>query len=184
MTATPPDRQAIREQLLKFKRKLENTLVGNFALSLNMDYVDTLQAAADLLAVPEGTPPRVLELARIAAGRNHVRWKEGTKKFRESGHKGTALIDCPHSDCVLVRAVPEAVPVSAAAPEHQFSARMQGTLTDYHIAPGGEGPLGAEWKNKPHRLLYDLLGEVQFLRARLAERDALPIPGAEGAKQP
>ncbi|MCW3062419.1 MAG: hypothetical protein JWQ02_4240 [Capsulimonas sp.] len=34
------------------------------------------------------------------------------------------------------------------------------SLDDYWKAPGGEGPLGAEWKNKPHRLLYDLLAAL------------------------
>ncbi len=29
-------------------------------------------------------------------------------------------------------------------------------LEDYRNAPSGIGPLAAGWKNKPHRLLYDL----------------------------
>jgi hypothetical protein len=66
--------------------------------------------------------------------------------------------------------------------EHQFSSRMQGSITDYHIAPGGEGPLATEWADKPHRLLYDLLGEIQALHASLerveAEREWRPIETA------
>ncbi len=46
---------------------------------------------------------RLRALAKDAAVRNHVRWKQGTKKFAESGHNGIALFDCPHPDCVLVR---------------------------------------------------------------------------------
>ncbi len=38
---------------------------------------------------------------------------------------------------------------------------------DYWKAPAGEGPQAATWKDKPHRLVYDLVGEVEFLRARL-----------------
>ena len=30
------------------------------------------------------------------------------------------------------------------------------SLDDYRNAPSGIGPLAAEWKDKPHRLLYDL----------------------------
>jgi len=29
-------------------------------------------------------------------------------------------------------------------------------LDDYRNAPSGVGPLAAEWKDKPHRLVYDL----------------------------
>jgi hypothetical protein len=29
-------------------------------------------------------------------------------------------------------------------------------LEDYRNAPSGDGPLAAQWKDKPHRLLYDL----------------------------
>ena len=30
------------------------------------------------------------------------------------------------------------------------------TTDDYRDAPSGIGPLAAEWKDKPHRLVYDL----------------------------
>lgn len=36
---------------------------------------------------------------------------------------------------------------------------------DYRIAPGGEGPQAYQWKDKPHRLVYDLCREVERLRA-------------------
>ena len=48
--------------------------------------------------------------------------------------------------------------------EHEFTVRMNGSIEDYHVAPGGDGPLADEWADKPHRLLYDLLGEIQALR--------------------
>jgi hypothetical protein len=35
---------------------------------------------------------------------------------------------------------------------------------DYRIAPGGDGPHAATWKDKPHRLIYDLCREVERLR--------------------
>jgi hypothetical protein len=42
----------------------------------------------------------------------------------------------------------------------------QGTTTDdYRNAPSGEGPLATEWADKPHRLVYDLCGEVEALQA-------------------
>lgn len=51
-----------------------------------------------------------------------------------------------------------------------IKARMQGSVHDYIIAHGGDGPLGAEWQNKPHRLIYDLCGTVQELEQ---QRDVL-----------
>jgi len=42
-------------------------------------------------------------------------------------------------------------------------------LSDYRRAPSGDGPLAAQWADKPHRLVYDLCGEVERLRARVAE---------------
>lgn len=35
---------------------------------------------------------------------------------------------------------------------------------NYRRAPSGEGPQAAEWKDKPHRLVYDLCGEIERLR--------------------
>lgn len=32
---------------------------------------------------------------------------------------------------------------------------------DYRNAPSGIGPLSAEWKDKPHRLIYDLCREIE-----------------------
>lgn len=67
--------------------------------------------------------------------------------------------------------------------EHQFTTRMKGSITDYHIAPGGDGPLGAEWEDKPHRLLYDVLGEVQYLRTQLRAAESA-IQKAHEAQTP
>jgi hypothetical protein len=36
---------------------------------------------------------------------------------------------------------------------------------DYRQAPGGDGPLAAQWADKPHRLVYDLCKEVERLQA-------------------
>lgn len=42
------------------------------------------------------------------------------------------------------------------------------SLTDYWIAPNGEGPIAAQWADKPHRLVYDLcrhiVGQGELLR--------------------
>ena len=35
---------------------------------------------------------------------------------------------------------------------------------DYRLAPGGEGPQAATWKDKPHRLVYDLCAEIERLQ--------------------
>lgn len=49
--------------------------------------------------------------------------------------------------------------------------------SDYRLAPSGEGPLAYVWDDKPHRLVYDLCGEVDALRAEILslsqERDRL-----------
>ena len=39
------------------------------------------------------------------------------------------------------------------------------TTTDYRNAPSNSGPLAAQWIDKPHRLIYDLCGEVERLWA-------------------
>lgn len=38
------------------------------------------------------------------------------------------------------------------------------TLDDYRNAPGGVGPLAAQWKDKPHRLVYDLCAVLEQAR--------------------
>lgn len=40
-------------------------------------------------------------------------------------------------------------------------------LDDYLNAPSGAGPLANEWKDKPHRLVYDLIAEIRNLRSKL-----------------
>ena len=50
-------------------------------------------------------------------------------------------------------------------------ARLNNSLADYWNAPGG-GPLHDEWTDKPHRLLYDLIGEVLHLRAEVTACEA------------
>lgn len=46
-------------------------------------------------------------------------------------------------------------------------------LNDYWSAPSGDSPLGAAWEDKPHRLLYDLIGEI----VRLSE--SMKLQGRE-----
>jgi len=50
-----------------------------------------------------------------------------------------------------------------------FRARMSpdSTLGDYWAAPSGAGNQAYQWSDKPHRLLYDLIGEVLHLRAEI-----------------
>lgn len=66
-------------------------------------------------------------------------------------------------------------------------ARMrEGASTeDYRKAMSGDGDthsLGYEWSDKPHRLVYDLCGEVDYLRAAIAaEREACAAKAREFA---
>ncbi len=53
---------------------------------------------------------------------------------------------------------------------------------DYRQAPSGKGTQAAEWTNKPHRLVYDLCGEIERLQATVAKlpktADGVPVvPG-------
>ena len=58
------------------------------------------------------------------------------------------------------------------------------TTDDYRNATGGEGEdefmsLGYEWSDKPHRLVYDLCGEVDYLKSELhtlQSGEAIVIP--------
>ena len=51
-----------------------------------------------------------------------------------------------------------------------MSGMMEGTTTkDYRNAIAGEGPRAYDWEDKPHRLVYDLCGEVEMLSAKLTE---------------
>jgi len=43
------------------------------------------------------------------------------------------------------------------------------TLGDYWAAPCEEGNQAYNWSDKPHRLLYDLIGEVMHLRAEIEQ---------------
>lgn len=37
-------------------------------------------------------------------------------------------------------------------------------VNNYMLAPGGGGPQASTWKDKPHRLVYDLCAEIKRLR--------------------
>lgn len=41
--------------------------------------------------------------------------------------------------------------------------RMPHRLEDYYEAPSGRGPLAGEWRDKPHRLLYELIKHIAWL---------------------
>lgn len=60
----------------------------------------------------------------------------------------------------------------------RLTARMAGRIGEIvtdeaRKAPGGKGEYAAMWADKPHRLVYDLCGEVDRMRSRLA--DALGV---------
>ncbi len=40
----------------------------------------------------------------------------------------------------------------------------------YRLAPSGEGELASQWKDKPHRLIYDLCLAVEQLRKEIEDR--------------
>ena len=52
---------------------------------------------------------------------------------------------------------------------------LEYSLDDYWLAPSGEGPLGYTWDDKPHRLLYDLIGEIAHLNAALEGKNAKQV---------
>jgi hypothetical protein len=56
------------------------------------------------------------------------------------------------------------------------------TTEDYRNAPSGIGPLAAQWADKPHRLVYDLAGEVERIRAlfRIAAGHVSALSGRIG----
>lgn len=39
-------------------------------------------------------------------------------------------------------------------------------ISDYYNAPSGEGPLADEWRDKPHRLVYDLCKRLEALEGK------------------
>jgi hypothetical protein len=86
-----------------------------------------------------------------------------------SGLTCTVLPDSIKSDHPEPAAPPPYVydvkTVSDLGPNAAHRERL--VTNDYWRAPAGEGPQAATWKDKPHRLVYDLVGEVEFLRARL-----------------
>ena len=48
-------------------------------------------------------------------------------------------------------------------------ARMEAgwTAQDYRASMSPDGPMYGAWQNKPHRLVYDLCGEVEYLQGEL-----------------
>ena len=41
----------------------------------------------------------------------------------------------------------------------------------YRLAPGDEGEQAFNWKDKPHRLIYDLCAEIELLQAVLKTKE-------------
>lgn len=49
------------------------------------------------------------------------------------------------------------------------------TLDDYRNAPSGIGPLAAEWRDKPHRLVYDLINRLGWTDTSSQPRCGQPL---------
>lgn len=43
----------------------------------------------------------------------------------------------------------------------------------YRLAPGGEGEHAATWQDKPHRLIYDLCGDIERLNSEVDKLEAI-----------
>lgn len=54
---------------------------------------------------------------------------------------------------------------------------------DYRVAPSSEGPQAGKWRDKPHRLVYDLCSAVEALR-RQAEQMVCRLCGAKAIVRP
>jgi hypothetical protein len=66
-------------------------------------------------------------------------------------------------DALAANKPQEPAPVASARLRATVRARpLNGTLDDYWSAPGGEGPHAYTWSDKPHRLLYDLIGALLY----------------------
>ena len=50
--------------------------------------------------------------------------------------------------------------------------KYERNMDDYRNAPSGIGPKVVGWRDKPHRLIYDLCYEVELLRRKLAENES------------
>jgi len=49
------------------------------------------------------------------------------------------------------------------------------TTEEYRMAMGREGPLAYQWKDKPHRLIYDLCNEVERLQNEVKGLNSLVV---------
>ena len=54
------------------------------------------------------------------------------------------------------------------------------TTHAYRDAPSGKGPLAAAWRDKPHRLVYDLAGEVDRLTGAPGYREPIDLAITRG----
>jgi hypothetical protein len=59
----------------------------------------------------------------------------------------------------------EAKAIAKAILEQNNKTTTELNTKDYRDAPGGIGPQASEWEDKPHRLIYDLCGEIERLRS-------------------
>jgi hypothetical protein len=74
----------------------------------------------------------------------------------EAGQEST-LYEC---HVLNYRVLP--TPATELAPPTPAPVGSSGHTTgDYRNAPSGIGPLASEWKDKPHRLVYDLCREIE-----------------------
>lgn len=101
--------------------------------------------------------------ARLAA------WKPSPWPSRRAGDAGLRAFVQGCVDEVKARRAgtfgePEPTPAPTTPTEAGPTSRLPHALADYRNAPSGLGPLAAEWKDKPHRLVYALAAEVTRLR--------------------
>jgi hypothetical protein len=85
-------------------------------------------------------------------------------------HVYRAMLSAAPPPPVTTREAEDFVSALAATVQQRTRARMRegATADDYRKAVDGEGEfgsLGYEWSDKPHRLVYDLCGEVEHLQS-------------------
>lgn len=76
------------------------------------------------------------------------------KRLRDrADHLGLSV-----DDALLMRAAADALSAAQRVADDV-------ELENYRLAPSGVGPLAAEWADKPHRLIYDLVNRVKLAEA-------------------
>ena len=122
-----------------------------------MECEDILNCADELEAALSASPVTLTEELREAATRllHEVELYRGECGYRLSPGSGKFAAD--------IEMVANAMLSPAAQPSPLTVSEEQ--IQNYRNAPGGIGPFANEWKDKPHRLIYDL---CDALEAKLA----------------